>query len=78
MDELEYVGKLKGRKTLKEMIASKEVVPASELAKLRAEEEVQEKAFADAVKSEQSHRKTKLVTGKVDERDYWTCERFIE
>jgi len=58
MDELEYVGKLKGRKTLKEMIASKEVVPASELAKLRAEEGVQEKAFADAVKSEQSHRKS--------------------
>lgn len=78
MDDLEFVGKIKGMKTLKQMIESKEVVPASELAKLRAEEDVQEKAFAEAVQSEQSHRKTKLSTGKVEGREYWTRERFSE
>ena len=52
MDDLEFVGKIKGMKTLKQMIESKEVVPASELAKLKAEEEAQEKAFAEAVQSE--------------------------
>lgn len=36
MDDLEFVGKIKGMKTLKQMIESKEVVPASELAKLKA------------------------------------------
>ena len=65
-------------KTLKQMIEAKEVVPASELAKLRAEEEAQEKAFAEAVQSEQSHRKTKLSTGKIEGREYWTRERFTE
>jgi hypothetical protein len=78
MDDLEFVGKIKGMKTLKQMIESKEVVPASELAKLRAEEEAQEKAFTEAVQSEQSHRKTKLSTGKVEGREYWTRERFTE
>ena len=78
MSELEYVGKIKGMKTLKQMIESKEVVPASQLARLRAEEETQEKDFEEAAKAEQSHRRTKLSTGKVEGRDYWTRERFIE
>lgn len=70
MDELEFVGKIKGMKTLKEMIESKEVIPASDLEKLKAEEEAQEKAFAEAVKSEQSHCKTKICTGnRSDEVD---------
>ena len=30
MDDLEFVGKIKGMKTLKQMIESKEVIPASE------------------------------------------------
>ena len=51
MSDVEYVGKIKGMKTLKQMIESKEVVPASELAKMKAEEEAQEKAFAEAVQS---------------------------
>ena len=78
MDDLEFEGKIKGMKTLKEMIESKEVVPASELAKLKADEEAQEKAFAEAVQSEQSHRKTKICTGKVEGRELWTRERFNE
>jgi len=78
MDDLEFVGKIKGMKTLKEMIESKQVIPASELAKQKAEEEAQEKAFQEAVKSEQSHRKTKLCTGKVEGRELWTRERFSE
>ena len=78
MDDLEFVGKIKGMKTLKQMIESKEVVPASELVKLRAEEEAQEKAFTEAVQSEQSHRKTKPSTGRVEGREYWTRERFTE
>ena len=78
MDDLEFVGKIKGMKTLKQMIESKEVVPASELAKLKAEEEAQEKAFAEAVQSEQSHRKAKICTGKVEGREFWTRERFNE
>jgi hypothetical protein len=41
MDDLEFVGKIKGMKTLKEMIESKQVIPASELAKQKAEEEAQ-------------------------------------
>ena len=78
MDDLEFVGKMKGMKTLKEMIESKEVMPASELAKLKADEEAQEKAFVEAVQSEQSHRKTKICTGKVEGREFWTRERFAE
>lgn len=78
MDDLEFVGKIKGMKTLKEMIESKEIVPASELAKLRAEEEAQEKVFAEAAKSEESHRKTKICSGKVEGRVLWTRERFSE
>lgn len=74
MSEIEYVGKIKGMKTLKQMIESKEVVPASQLARLKAEEA----AFEEAAKAEQSHRKTKISTGKVEGRDYWTRERFIE
>lgn len=78
MSELEYVGKIKGMKTLKQMIESKEVVPASQLSRLNAEEAEQAKAFEEAAKAEQSHRKTKLSTGKVEGHDYWTRERFIE
>ena len=78
MDDLEFVGKIKGMKTLKQMIESKGVIPASELAKLKADEEAQEKAFAEAARSEESHRKTKLSTGKVEGREHWTRERFIE
>jgi len=78
MSEIEYVGKIKGMKTLKQMIESKEVVPASQLVRLKAEEAAQERAFEEAAKAEQSHRKTKLSTGKVEGRDYWSRERFIE
>jgi hypothetical protein len=78
MDELEFNGKIKGLKTLKEMIASKEVIPASQLEIHKAEEVAQEKAFEEAVKSEQFHRKTKICTGKVDGRVLWTRERFVE
>jgi len=78
MDDLEFVGKIKGMKTLKQMIESKEVIPASDLAKLKTDEEAQEKAFAEAVQSEQSHRKTKICTGKVEVRELWTRERFNE
>ena len=78
MDDLEFVGKVKGMKTLKQMIESKEVIPASDLAKQKAEEEAKEKAFEEAVKSEESHRKTKLCTGKVEGREVWTRERFVE
>ncbi len=74
MNDLEYIGKIKGMKTLKQMIESKEVVPASQLVRLKAEEA----AFEEAAKAEQSHRKTKISTGKVEGRDYWTRERFIE
>lgn len=78
MSNLGYVGKVKGMKTLKQMIECKELVPAAQLARLKAEEEAQEKAFEEAARAEQSHRKTKLSTGKVEGRDYWTRERFVE
>ena len=78
MNDLEYVGKIKGMKTLKQMIESKEVVPASELAKNKAATEAQEKVFEEAIRSEESHRKSKISTGKVEGRDHWTREPFIE
>lgn len=78
MNELEYIGKIKGMKTLKQMIESKDVVPASQLAKNMAAAEAQEKAFEEAARSEASHRKTKISTGRVEGRDYWTREPFIE
>ena len=78
MSNLEYLGKIKGMKTLKQMIESKDVVPASELAKNKATAEAQEKAFEEAIRSEESHRKTKISTGKVEGRDHWTREPFIE
>ena len=78
MNDLEYVGKIKGMKTLKQMIESKEVLPASELAKNKAATEAQEKAFEEAIRSEESHRKSKISTGKVEGRDHWTREPFIE
>lgn len=78
MDDLEFVGKIKGMKTLKQMIESKDVMPASQLAKNKAVAEAQEKAFEEAARSEVSHRKTKISTGKVEGRDHWTREPFIE
>ena len=65
-------------KTLKQMIESKDVVPASKLAKNKAAAGAQEKAFEEAARSEESHRKTKASTGKVEGRNHWTCEPFIE
>ena len=65
-------------KTLKQMIESKEVVPASQLAKNKAAAEAQEMAFEEAIRSEESHRKTKISTGKVEGRDHWTREPIIE
>ena len=78
MSDLEYIGKIKGMKTLKQLIESGEVVPAVRLEKIKAEEEAREKAFADAAKAEESHRKTKICTGKVEGRELWTRERFVE
>ncbi len=78
MSDLEYIGKIKGMKTLKQMIESKDVVPASELAKNKAVAEAQEKAFEEAIRSEESHRKTKISTGRVEGREHWTREPFIE
>ena len=78
MNELEYVGKVKGMKTLKQMIESKDVVPASQLETIKAEEAAQEKAFKEAVRSEQSHRKTKIYIGKVVGGDVWTREPFVD
>lgn len=51
---------MKGTKTLKEIIESKEAAPTSELAKLKVEEEAQEGVFAEAAQSEKSHQKTKF------------------
>ena len=78
MSNLEYVGKIKGMKTLKQMIESKDVMPASQLEKNKAAAEAQEKAFEEAVRSEESHRKTKTSKGKVQGGDLWTRERFTE
>jgi hypothetical protein len=78
MSDLEYIGKIKGMKTLKQMIESKDVVPASELVKNKAAAEAQEKAFEEAIRSEESHRKIKISTGKVEGREHWTREPFIE
>lgn len=77
MNELEYVGKIKGMKTLKQMIESKDVMPASQLVKNKAAVEAQEKTFEEAARSEESHRKTKISTGKVEGRDHWTREPYI-
>lgn len=65
-------------KTLKQMIENKDVVPASQLAINKTVAEAQEKAFEEAARSEESHRKTKVSTGKVEGRDHWTREPFIE
>lgn len=78
MSELEYVGKIKGMKTLKQMIGSKDTVPASQLEKNRAEEDAKQKAFEESVRAEESHRKTKTCNGKVQGVDLWTRERFTE
>ena len=78
MSNLEYIGKIKGMKTLKQMIESKEVVPASQLANNKAAAETQENAFEEAVRSEESHRKIKTCNGKVQGGDLWTRERFTE
>lgn len=64
-------------KTLKQMIESREVMPASQLAKNKAATGAQEKALEEAIRSEESHRKTKISTGKVEGREHWTREPFI-
>ena len=64
-------------KTLKQMIESREVMPASQLAKNKAATGVQEKALEEAIRSEESHRKTKISTGKGEGREHWTREPFI-
>lgn len=78
MGDVLYAGAVKGMKTLKQMIAEKDVIPASELEREKAAEAATEKAFEEAVQAEMSHRKTKLVTGKVDGRVVWSRERFQE
>jgi hypothetical protein len=78
MDELEYVGKIKGMKTLKQLIESKDVVPASQLEKNKAAVEAQKKAFEEAIRSEESHRKTKVSSGKVEGPEHWIRELFIK
>ncbi len=78
MNELFYSGKVKGMKTLKQMIAERDVIPASELEGEKAQEAAIEKAFEEAAKTEMSHRKTKLVTGKLQGRVVWSRERFQE
>ena len=78
MAELEFVGKIKGMKTLKQMIESRDVVPVSQLAKNKAAEAAKQDAFEEGIRSEQSHRKTKISTGRVEGRDYWTREGVIE
>ncbi|MBU3556006.1 hypothetical protein ICN18_00010 [Polynucleobacter sp. Ross1-W9] len=60
------------------MIESRDVVPASQLAKNKAAEAAKQDAFEKAIRSEQSHRKTKISTGGVEGRDHWTREPFIE
>ena len=78
MDELEYVGGIKGMKTLKRLIESKDVVPASQLEKNKAAAEAQERAFEEAIRSEESHRKTKVSSGKVEGQEHWIREPFIK
>lgn len=78
MDELFYSGKVKGMKTLKQMIAERDVIPASELEREKAQEVALEEDFEEAARTEMSHRKTKLVTGKVEGRLAWSRDRFQE
>lgn len=75
---VEYSGKIKSMKTLKQMIAEKDVIPASQLAREKADQAALEKAFEEAAKAEESHRRTKLVTGVVEGRPLWSRERFSE
>jgi hypothetical protein len=70
MNELQYVGKIKGMKTLRQMIESKDVVPASQLAKNKAAAEAQEKAFEEAARIEESHCKAKISTREHGGRDF--------
>lgn len=70
MNELQYVGKIKGMKTLKQIIESKDMVPASQLAINKTAAEAQEKAFEEAARIEESHRKTKISTREHGERDF--------
>ena len=65
-------------KTLKQMIGSKDVVLASQLAKNKTAVEAQERAFEEAARSEEFRRKTKIPKGRVESWGYWTRERFIE
>jgi hypothetical protein len=48
---LEFVGKMRGMKTLKQMIKGEEVLPASQLTKNRVAAKAQEKVFEEAVRS---------------------------
>lgn len=70
MRELEYVVKIKGVKTLKQMIEGKDVMPASQLAKNKAAAEAQEKAFEEVARTEGLHRKTKISARDHGGRDF--------
>lgn len=62
MSDLEYSGKVKGMKTFKqfqqEQLLKSEVMPASELAKRKQEEEEGAKAFTRAAADEEFYTKT--------------------
>ncbi len=78
MDDLEYNGKIKGMTTLNQMIAEKKVHYASDSVRLRAEEEVAEKAYKEAVEFEQRNPRVRLNTGSQEGRVLWTRESFAD
>ena len=67
MNNLEYSGKIKGMKTMKEheqeRLLKAMVVPASELAKRRQDEEDRAKAFTRAAADEEFVNRTERLVG---------------
>ena len=76
--DAEYAGKVLGMKTLKQLIAEKKIIPASGLAKHKEDAERLAKDLEEAVRSEISHRRTKLTTAPDTTIFHYTREPFEE
>lgn len=64
------------KQSIANLMASGQVMPASELVRVREEQEQTAKAFADSVQAEASHQKTKIKSEVESDDPIYTRERF--
>lgn len=75
-DEARYKRYGTNNQKLADLMASGQLLPASELVRVREEQEQAVKAFEESVQSELSHQKTKMKSGIEPAKPIYTREQF--